>query len=60
MRAHRLTRCGSNSPNEAGSNRIEEGFVITDDGPVSFTPYTRQLCERGVISTEELSAGMRA
>ena len=30
-----------------GSNRIEEGFVVTDDGPVSITPLIRQLCEKG-------------
>jgi len=29
----------------AGSNRIEEGFVITAEGPVSLTPYIRELCE---------------
>ncbi len=45
---------------EAGSNRIEEGFVITDDGPVSLTPYLRQLCENGVIGTDELSADVYA
>jgi Xaa-Pro aminopeptidase len=27
-----------------GSNRIEEGFVIGNDGPQSITPYLRQLC----------------
>jgi len=31
----------------AGSNRIEEGFVITPAGPESLTPLIRQLCERG-------------
>ena len=31
----------------AGSNRIEEGFVITDRGPESLTPFVRELCERG-------------
>lgn len=31
-----------------GSNRIEEGFVITDSGPVSITPYIRGLCEKGI------------
>ena len=46
--------------NGAGSNRIEEGFVITNDGPVSLTPYIRQLCENGVIGTDELSAGVYA
>ena len=35
----------------AGSNRIEEGFVIAPGGPESLTPFIRQLCERGVIST---------
>ncbi len=27
-----------------GSNRIEEGFVITESGPESLTPLIRQLC----------------
>ncbi|MBN1951454.1 MAG: aminopeptidase P family protein [Bacteroidales bacterium] len=31
-----------------GSNRIEEGFVITEKGPVSITPYIRELCEKGI------------
>jgi Xaa-Pro aminopeptidase len=31
----------------AGSNRIEEGFVITEDGPESLTPLVRELCEGG-------------
>ncbi len=31
-----------------GSNRIEEGFVITDRGPVSLTPYIREQIEKGV------------
>ena len=30
----------------AGSNRIEEGFVIGPDGPESITPYIRRLCEK--------------
>jgi len=30
-----------------GSNRIEEGFVITETGPESLTPHIRQLCEKG-------------
>jgi Xaa-Pro aminopeptidase len=30
----------------AGSNRIEEGFVIASDGPESLTPLIRQLCEQ--------------
>jgi len=38
----------------AGSSRIEEGFVITADGPLSITPYIRQLCENQVVSTNEL------
>ena len=29
-----------------GSNRIEEGFVITDSGPESLTPSIRELCAR--------------
>lgn len=39
----------------AGSNRIEEGFVITDDGPVSTTPLIRQLCEAGNVSTATIT-----
>jgi Xaa-Pro aminopeptidase len=31
----------------AGSNRIEEGFVITSGGPESLTPLIRRLCEKG-------------
>lgn len=31
----------------AGSNRIEEGFVIGPDGPESLTPTIRRLCEQG-------------
>ena len=31
-----------------GSNRIEEGFVITDDGPESLTPLMRDLCSKGI------------
>ena len=38
----------------AGSNRIEEGFVITNDGPVSLTPLIRQLCENGAVGTDEI------
>ena len=30
----------------AGSNRIEEGFVITGGAPQSLTPLIRDLCER--------------
>ena len=30
----------------AGSNRIEEGFVVGDDGLESLTPGIRKLCER--------------
>ncbi|WP_437223105.1 M24 family metallopeptidase [Planctomicrobium sp. SH661] len=40
----------------AGSNRLEEGFVITANGPESLTPYIRELCEKQLISTDELSA----
>jgi len=29
-----------------GSNRIEEGFVIREDGPESITPFIRKLCEK--------------
>lgn len=32
----------------AGSNRIEEGFVIGPDGPESLTPTIRRLCEQGL------------
>ena len=32
----------------AGSNRIEEGFVITDRGPLSLTPSIRAMCEKGM------------
>jgi Xaa-Pro aminopeptidase len=32
----------------AGSNRIEEGFVIGPNGPESLTPTVRKLCEQGV------------
>ncbi len=30
----------------AGSNRIEEGFLITAEGPESITPFIRRLCEQ--------------
>ena len=33
----------------AGSNRIEEGFVITPNGPESLTPLIRQLCKKGAL-----------
>lgn len=32
----------------AGSNRIEEGFVIRSSGTESTTPLIRQLCEKGI------------
>lgn len=32
----------------AGSNRIEEGFVIGPDAPKSLTPAIRRLCEQGL------------
>ncbi|MCC7342356.1 MAG: aminopeptidase P family protein [Bryobacterales bacterium] len=32
----------------AGSNRIEEGFVIQDSGPESLTPFVRSLCANHV------------
>ncbi len=32
----------------AGSNRIEEGFVITASGPQSITPFIRQLVAKGI------------
>ena len=32
----------------AGSNRIEEGFVITEEGPHSLTPLIRELVAKGV------------
>jgi Xaa-Pro aminopeptidase len=31
-----------------GSNRIEEGFVVGSNGPVSLTPLIRRLCEQGL------------
>lgn len=31
-----------------GSNRIEEGFVIGQEGPISVTPLIRELAEKGV------------
>jgi Xaa-Pro aminopeptidase len=31
-----------------GSNRIEEGFVITDSGPESLTPKIRKLVAEGL------------
>lgn len=32
----------------SGSNRIEEGFVITKDGPESLTPMIRELVAKGI------------
>ena len=32
----------------AGSNRIEEGFVITENGPETITPLIRELVRKGV------------
>lgn len=32
-----------------GSNRIEEGFVIGDDGPETLTPFIRKMCSEGRI-----------
>jgi Xaa-Pro aminopeptidase len=31
-----------------GSNRIEEGFVITNDKPDSLTPTIRELIQKGI------------
>ena len=31
-----------------GSNRIEEGFVITQNGPESLTPFIRELVAKGI------------
>lgn len=31
-----------------GSNRIEEGFVITEEGYESLTPWIRELCAKGI------------
>jgi Xaa-Pro aminopeptidase len=31
-----------------GSNRIEEGFVITENGPESLTPFIRELVAKGI------------
>jgi Xaa-Pro aminopeptidase len=38
----------------AGSNRIEEGFVIRPGGPESLTPLIRKLCEERRVCTDEL------
>lgn len=38
----------------AGSNRIEEGFVITRGAPESLTPYIRKLCGDRKVSTDEI------
>ena len=38
----------------AGSNRIEEGFVIREFWPESTTPLIRRLCEAGATSTEDI------
>lgn len=32
----------------AGSNRIEEGFVITANGPETITPFIRELVSKGI------------
>ena len=32
----------------AGSNRIEEGFVITENGPETITPFIRELVSKGI------------
>jgi len=31
-----------------GSNRIEEGFVLTKGGPVSLTPFIREMVAKGI------------
>jgi len=31
-----------------GSNRIEEGFVITERGPESLTPFIREMVAKGI------------
>ena len=33
----------------------KQGQPIRADGPESITPYIRQLCERGAVSTDELA-----
>lgn len=33
-----------------GSNRIEEGFVITEDGAETFSPYVRAYCENWIAT----------
>jgi Xaa-Pro aminopeptidase len=38
----------------AGSNRIEEGFVIRQTGPESTTPLIRSLCEAGATRGGDL------
>lgn len=40
-----------------GSNRLEEGFVITARGPESITPYIRQLVEKRLVCTDEFNQG---
>ena len=42
----------------AGSNRIEEGFVIRASGPESLTPLVRRLCQCGAVSTDELAPAL--
>lgn len=38
----------------AGSNRIEEGFVLREAGPESMTPLIRRLCQAGPGTTREI------
>lgn len=36
-----------------GSNRIEEGFVITADGPESLTPFIRKMVAEGIMPASD-------
>ena len=38
----------------AGSNRIEEGFVIRESGPESVTPLIRRLCSARPVDTQAI------
>ena len=33
---------------EGGSNRIEEGFIITEDGPQTLFPFMREYYENWI------------
>ena len=36
-----------------GSNRIEEGFLITDNGAETLSPFLRQYCERWIAQSHQ-------